>query len=111
MPCGEKTTFCRVVQGALDKVGEEMAELRHEISTGAGHAAVEGEIGDLLFSMVNICRYLQIDPEAALKRTNLKFERRFQYVERRLAERGKAPEQATLAEMDALWNEGKKGEG
>ena len=99
------------VHGALDKVGEELAELRQEISADPDRVAVEGEIGDLLFSLVNICRYLEIDPEAALKRTNAKFERRFHYVERRLAEQGKAPEQATLEEMDALWNEGKKREG
>jgi tetrapyrrole methylase family protein/MazG family protein/ATP diphosphatase len=98
------------VQGALDKVGEELAELRQEISGGIERDAVESELGDLLFSIVNICRYLKVDPEAALKRTNAKFERRFHYVEAQLQARGKRPEQATLEEMDALWNEGKKQE-
>jgi uncharacterized protein YabN with tetrapyrrole methylase and pyrophosphatase domain len=65
------------------------------------------EIGDVLFCVVNVCRYLKIDPELALKRTNASFERRFRYVERGLAKQGKTPREATLAEMDRLWDEGK----
>jgi len=57
--------------------------------------------------VVNVCRYLQIDPEAALKNTSASFERRFRYVERGLQAQGKTPQQATLAEMDRLWDEGK----
>jgi MazG family protein len=96
------------VAGALDKVEEELAELRTEIRDGARREAISGEIGDLLFSLVNICRYLHIDPEASLRRTNSKFEQRFRYVEQRLKERGTTPQQSTLAEMDSLWDEAKQ---
>jgi len=96
------------ITGALDKVEEELAELRTEIRDGARREAIAGEIGDLLFSLVNICRYLHIDPEASLRRTNSKFEQRFRYVEQRLKERGTTPQQSTLAEMDSLWDEAKQ---
>jgi MazG family protein len=96
------------VTGALDKVEEELAELRAEIRDGARPEAISGEIGDLLFSLVNICRYLHIDPEASLRRTNSKFEQRFRYIEQRLKERGTTPQQSTLAEMDVLWDEAKR---
>ena len=95
------------ITGALDKVEEEFAELRAEIRDGGTPDAIAGEIGDLLFSLVNICRYLHIDPEGSLRRTNSKFEQRFSYVEERLRERGRHPQQSTLEEMDALWNEAK----
>ncbi|HEU4652586.1 MAG TPA: nucleoside triphosphate pyrophosphohydrolase [Steroidobacteraceae bacterium] len=95
------------VTGALNKVAEELTELRSEIDAGAQPEAIGAEIGDLLFSIVNICRYLKIDPEGSLRRTNGKFEQRFRYIEQRLQERGKTPEQSTLEEMDALWNEAK----
>jgi len=96
------------VLGALDKVEEEFGELRAEIRDGATREAIAGEIGDLLFSLVNICRYLQIDPEGSLRRTNSKFEKRFRYIEERLRERGTSPDQSTLEEMDALWDEAKQ---
>ena len=73
-------------------------------------AATAGEVGDLLFAVVNLARHLDADPEAVLRRTNLKFERRFAAIERALAAQGKAPQQASLAEMDALWNEAKAAE-
>jgi MazG family protein len=98
------------VNGAFDKLEEELAELRREVDAQAEHGAVEDEAGDLLFSVVNICRYLNVDPEAALKRANAKFEQRFGYVEDRLRAQGRAPDDATLDEMDRLWEEGKKGE-
>ncbi len=65
------------------------------------------EVGDLLFAAVNLARHLRSDPEALLRQTNQKFERRFAAIERALAARGKAPQDATLAEMDALWEEAK----
>ncbi len=65
------------------------------------------EFGDLLFAMANVARHLAIDPEAALRDANGKFERRFRHIEERLAERGKEPAQSNLAEMDALWDEAK----
>lgn len=103
------------VHGAVEKLDEEIAEFKAEVRA---HSCLQGdearssqhvaaEIGDVLFCVVNVCRYLKIDPELALKRTNASFERRFRYVERGLAARGKTPQQATLAEMDELWDEGK----
>jgi MazG family protein len=95
------------VSGALDKVAEEMDELKREIAAGAQHSAMEAELGDVLFTIVNVARYLKVDPEAALRRTNAKFERRFAYIEQRLQAQGKRIENTSLAEMDALWEEGK----
>jgi nucleoside triphosphate diphosphatase len=93
----------------LAKIREESDEIAEEI--GAGNSARAGaEVGDLLFAVVNLARHLGIDPEAALRSTNAKFERRFTAIEQALAERGKRPEQATLAEMDALWNAAKAAE-
>jgi ATP diphosphatase len=68
-------------------------------------SAVNDEIGDLLFAVANLARHVGADPEAAIRRTNLKFERRFGYIEKEIARRGGEP--ASLAEMDALWNEAK----
>jgi ATP diphosphatase len=91
----------------LAKIREETDEVEQAIAAGdADHA--KGEVGDLLFVVVNLARHLGADPERALRETNLKFERRFGFIERALAARGQAPEQSTLAEMDALWDEAKK---
>jgi tetrapyrrole methylase family protein/MazG family protein/ATP diphosphatase len=96
------------VSGAIDKVQEEIGELRQEIAAGADPKEVEQELGDLLFCLVNVCRYLKIDPENALRLTNAKFERRFRHIERRLNEQGKTPKESTLEEMDRLWDEAKR---
>lgn len=85
----------------LDKVSEEVTELRE--TTNAEDQFEE--FGDLLFVMANLARHLDIDPEAALRAANAKFTRRFEYIEDRLAQRGKSPAQSDLAEMDGLWNE------
>jgi uncharacterized protein YabN with tetrapyrrole methylase and pyrophosphatase domain len=69
---------------------------------------LEGELGDMLFVLVNLARFVKVDPEQALRKTNAKFRRRFGYIERQLSEQGKSPEEATLAEMDALWEESKR---
>ena len=98
------------VAGALDKLDEELGELRKEVAEQAGEAALANELGDVLFCVVNVCRYLQIDPETALRGANAKFERRFGYVERRLREQGRSSREATLEEMDRLWDEGKERE-
>jgi nucleoside triphosphate diphosphatase len=96
------------VQGALDKADEELQELRIAITQGTSDKDIEDELGDVLFCMVNLCRHLKVDPEAALRKTNLKFERRFRHVERRLQEQGREPRAATLQEMDAFWGEAKR---
>jgi MazG family protein len=96
------------VNGAVEKLDEELRELRHEIAAGVDAEPLADEVGDVLFCIVNVCRYLKVDPEHALRRTNAKFERRFRHVERRLKEQGRTPEQATLEEMDKLWDEAKE---
>jgi ATP diphosphatase len=90
----------------LAKIREEADEIAEAIATGDQQQA-EGEVGDLLFAMVNLARHLDIDPEAALRATNRKFERRFASIERALAQRGKSPNESNLAEMDALWDAAK----
>jgi ATP diphosphatase len=93
----------------LKKIREEADEIEAEIAAGdrskAGH-----EVGDLMFAVVNLARHLDADPEAMLRATNAKFERRFAAIEQALAKRGKSPEQASLAEMDALWDAAKAAE-
>ena len=95
------------VQGALEKVEEEIRELKQEIRPDMDREALADELGDVLFCIVNVCRYLKVDPEVALRATNAKFERRFGYVEQRLKEEGRTPDEATLEEMDRFWDEGK----
>jgi ATP diphosphatase len=96
-------------RAVLAKIREEADEIEAELTRGdAGRAG--SEIGDLLFAVVNLARHLDCDAEAALRATNSKFERRFAAIEQALAARGKTPEQATLAEMDSLWNEAKSKE-
>jgi ATP diphosphatase len=96
-------------RAVLAKIREEADEIEAEIAAGNNEAAAD-EVGDLLFAVVNLARHLKVDPEAALRQTNLKFERRFAAIERALAARGKAPRDATLAEMDTLWDEAKAAE-
>ena len=98
------------VSGALAKVEEEIRELKQEIGPDMDRDALADELGDVLFCIVNVCRYLQVDPEEALRATNAKFERRFGHVERALQAQGRTPGQATLEEMDRLWDEGKASE-
>jgi len=93
----------------LDKLEEEAAELRAELP-GADKARQADEVGDLLFVVVNLARKLDLDPEACLAAANAKFERRFGAVEASLATEGRAPADATLAEMEALWQAAKRAE-
>jgi tetrapyrrole methylase family protein/MazG family protein len=88
----------------FEKLDEELDELR-EAGTGE---EIENEIGDLLFVVVNIARFMKIDPEQALRKTNTKFRRRFAHVEAGLAANGKTPRDATVAEMEALWQDAKR---
>jgi nucleoside triphosphate diphosphatase len=92
-------------RAVLRKIREEADEI--EVALDADDPSAAAEVGDLLFAAVNLARHLDADPEALLRQTNQKFERRFSAIEQALAARGKAPGDATLAEMDALWNEAK----
>lgn len=120
------------VDGVLDKLQEEIGELRTEveripppgpvpvgrgIAGSRGHLVpeelrvrLEDEVGDLLFVLVNIARYLNVDPESALRRTNRKFRRRFHHVEDMLRKAGKKPEEASLEEMETHWQGSKSTE-
>ena len=92
-------------RAVLRKIREEADEIEAALDGDGSDAAAE--VGDLLFAAVNLARHLRADPEALLRRTNQKFERRFAAIEHALAGRGKKPQDATLAEMDALWEEAK----
>jgi MazG family protein len=94
----------------VDKLNEEMLELSAEIAKGGEPDRLEDEMGDLLFVYANLARHLKVDPEAALRRANAKFRRRFGRIEEKLAAMGKRPEDSSLEEMDALWNEAKREE-
>ena len=96
-------------RAVLAKIREEADEIEAELDSG-DNADTAAEVGDLLFAVVNLARHLGADPEGILRATNLKFERRFASIEQALAARGKKPQDATLAEMDALWDEAKAAE-
>jgi MazG family protein len=87
----------------LDKIAEEIEEIRAEFGEKIDPDRMEDEMGDLLFACVNLARKLKIDPETALRRGNRKFERRFRHIESELARQGRTPGESTLAEMEALW--------
>ncbi len=90
----------------LAKIREEADEIEAAVATGE-RDLIAGEIGDLMFAVVNLARHLGADPEGALAGTNAKFERRFAAIERALEAQGKTPKGATLTEMDALWDAAK----
>ena len=90
-----------------DKVQEELQELQDEVAIG-NQDKIEAEFGDVLFSMINYARFLKVNPEDALERTNKKFMKRFMYLESKAGELGKPLMDMTLAEMDVFWNEAKK---
>lgn len=90
-----------------DKVQEELQELQEEIKAN-NQDKIESEFGDVLFSMINYARFLNVNPEDALERTNKKFIKRFQYLEGKASEIGKPLAEMTLAEMDVFWEEAKK---
>jgi ATP diphosphatase len=93
----------------LSKIREECDEIEAEIASGE-RAKATAEVGDLLFAAVNLARHLSADPEATLRAANEKFTRRFQSIEQALGAQGKRPQDATLAEMDALWDAAKAAE-
>ncbi|GHC54318.1 nucleoside triphosphate pyrophosphohydrolase [Ulvibacter litoralis] len=94
-------------QQVFEKLQEELEELQYEVSEN-NKEAIEAEFGDVLFSMINYARFLKVDPENALERTNKKFIKRFQYLEGKAKELGKSMDEMTLAEMDVYWEEAKK---
>jgi nucleoside triphosphate diphosphatase len=120
----------REIEGLFEKLAEETAELREELKAapvrgrpgtgvaGSGKSQVspevrerlEDEVGDLFFVLVNIARFLSLDPESALRKTNRKFKRRFQWMEERLAAGGRAPQNASMDELETLWQESKRQE-
>ena len=91
----------------LDKLHEELGEFA-EARRMASQDELENEMGDLLFVLVNMARFVKVDPEQALRRTNAKFRQRFAHIERRLAEQGKKLEDSNIGEMEALWQEAKR---
>jgi ATP diphosphatase len=93
-------------KAVLTKIREEADEIEAALAS-QDQDAVSDEIGDLIFALVNLARHLEINPDAALRGTNAKFERRFAAIEAALARRGKTPSEASLSEMDALWDEAK----
>jgi MazG family protein len=117
------------VEGLFDKLREETAELQEHLKefpapgprpqgrgvAGSGRSVIseslqeklEEEVGDLLFVLVNIARYLSVDPESALRKTNRKFKRRFQWMEARLSDSGRTAEQASMEELESLWQRAK----
>ena len=97
------------VHEVIDKLDEEVAELKVEIAAGDTAKAAE-ELGDLLFVMANLGRKLGVEPEDALRAANAKFARRFAFIEAELAKAGRTPDQSDLAEMDGLWNAAKAAE-
>lgn len=120
------------MEGLFEKLSEETSELREHLRefpapgprpegrgvAGSGRqtipedlrARLEGEVGDLFFVLVNIARYLSLDPESALRKTNRKFRRRFEWMEQRLHERGANPESVSMEELESLWQQAKQQE-
>ena len=104
------------MQGPLEKVEEEVRELRAEVlaleknKTDAQKSKVEGELGDLFFTLCNVAYLMKISPEDALRSTMARFENRFRHVEAKLREKGKTPDQSTLEEMDVYWDDAKQKE-
>ena len=91
-----------------EKVEEEMQELQFEVKEGSSQKKIENEFGDLIFSLVNYGRFINVNPDEALERTNRKFIKRFQYLEKAANKIGKSLDEMSLSEMDVFWEEAKK---
>ncbi len=98
-------------RSVIEKVREEVGEVESAAAAGESEERVSHEIGDLLFAAAQLARHLNVNPETALRECNVRFERRFRHIEARLAAGGRAPADATLEELEALWGEAKKTEG
>lgn len=96
--------------GVVGKIDEELAEVREALANQENDGRVKEELGDLLFAIVNLARWAKVDPEGALRAANRKFERRFRAIESRLAQQDRRPEDCTLQELDAVWEEVKRRE-
>lgn len=94
------------IAGVMDKVEEELSELKVEIEAG-DKAAIEHELGDLLFSVVNLCRHLKVDAEGALRHCSQRFEKRFELMEKYMSSQGTSVEQVSLSELENAWNQAK----
>ena len=94
----------------VEKLTEEANEIVEAKASGAPHSDIEEEVGDLLFVVANLARHLKVQPEDALRAANEKFSRRFCFIEQSLRAQGKSPHDATLDEMESLWQEAKRGE-
>jgi len=95
-------------RAVIDKIREEIAEIEAELAApDQARERLEGEVGDLLFAVANLARHLKIDPDQALRRTNVKFMQRFASIEAALAAESRSPAEATLDEMEALWQAAK----
>ena len=90
----------------LEKLREELDEFESARRDGSAEQ-LEDELGDLLFVLVNLARFVKVDPEQALRKTNAKFRRRFGHVEEKLAERGASPADSNIEEMESLWQQAK----
>jgi XTP/dITP diphosphohydrolase len=99
------------VSQVWEKVEEEIAELKHELANGADTLKTEMEFGDLMFALVNYARFIDVNPETALERTNRKFISRFKFLEKAVNSEGKNLHDMTLAEMDVYWDKAKEQEG
>jgi ATP diphosphatase len=95
----------------VEKLAEEAQEIVEAQQSGAGGAKIAEEVGDLLFVVANLARHLKVQPEDALRAANEKFSRRFRFIEQSLVAEGKSPTEATLDEMEALWQQAKAAEG
>ncbi|HNW70005.1 MAG TPA: nucleoside triphosphate pyrophosphohydrolase [Bacteroidales bacterium] len=91
----------------FDKVLEELNELRTEVESKTENAKIEDEFGDLFFALINYARFINVNPEDALEKTNMKFIKRFAFIEQKAKESGRKIQDLTLAEMDGFWNESK----
>ena len=106
-PTGNRERTAGVVLRRQVLRPEELLDV-DQARRNASQDELENELGDLLFVLVNLARFVKVDPEQALRKTNAKFRKRFGFIERKLAERGKKPADSNIEEMEALWQEAKR---